>query len=211
MQLPISTHANLGVLSSWTDDKLPVVRSGPKRGSAGTEEVPGKTVLYRPDQWEALLSVLNDEETAVSYVVPGAKLFYVSDGAAMMSFMFGYQELMGLPSIFRMPTPRGGMAEVVAQFVKEVDENLLKSAFAREKDIRISLRSGIPFEFWTADSRASSQAGFPTLDAVELQNRILRIDCKSPRGRYSATFWIDLSLRALVRTVLDGKEVFRAK
>ena len=208
----ISRHSDLGSLESWTDDSILLVVPDGGRGRSSTEIVSAKTVQYRfgPGK-EALLSLVAYSANAVSYLVFGRKLFYVFDGIDLITGLISSPQLVLIPSVFRIDTPPEGPARVISRLAETANEKPLVETLLHAQEIRIDLSTGVPFQFWNAGSSLSSQPASPELTAVRLLNDTLQLECASPKNRFHATFWIDLKSKRLLRTVVDGKEVFTSQ
>ena len=100
----------------------------------------------------------------------------------------------------------GDPAVTIARFVAEVDDEALAEKIRRRSSI--DLRHAAPFRFFARDA---SGAGDLITTAIHWNDGVLRLDLLSDGGKYQGTFWIDLKANRLLRSVIDGKEFFRAK
>ena len=112
-------------------------------------------------------------------------------------------------SYFKANTTPGDPDVTIGRFVSEVDDETLSNKF--QNSSRIDIRRAAPFPLFTAGSSGSSQPGKLTTTAIHLTDGVLRLDLLSDGGRYKGTFWIDLKAERLLRSVVDGKEFFKAK
>ena len=174
--------------------------------------VNAKAVSYQrtPLTQQFWLAIIPNSHSGFVHLVRGYQTFYVAHGEEMWASLVSVGELVLARSYSKIRMPSGNPEDALESFQREFDEE--KLGHADKNRIRVSLRPGVPAQFFLMGSEAgSSGAAFPTVAAVELTNQTLRLDLVSDGNKYSASFWIDLNVQKLTRTVLDGKEVFRAK
>ena len=185
----------------------------PDVSDAGTtvEKVAAKAALYIPSgkTEEFQLAVISERRSGQSYVVRGYQTFYVMHKTDMLAVLVGAGKVSWIGSYFRLPTSSDEVV-LISRFVSQTNDEALSRSDQRR--VWVSLRPGVPDEFFLAGSTLeTSKVAFPTVGAIGLANGVLRLDLVSDRAKYKGTFWIDLDAGTLLRSVLDGREVFKAK
>jgi hypothetical protein len=205
----VVSREELGSLQAWTAGNVTLVSVAGSSGSVSS--IKARTATYRlASGGIATLSLIGVPEARTAYVVRADKLFYLYDGTDVLSVMFGFAEVILTPSVFHATSSFQDEAKGIGEFATEVDDESLARALDPSRDVRISLAANVPVEFWNADSRSSSQRGLPSLVSVEVVRGLVRLECTSPNGRLRAVFWIDIRSRKLVRTEVDGVEVYKS-
>ena len=202
----VASRSDLRKLQSWTEtEPIDVVARPTVDGRTRIERVTPRTVTYRPNSQMSLdLSAIATQSANNIFVVRAGQTFYLSEEDELLGCMVDAGGLTIVRSIFKHPKASGGISEAIAKFSDDVDEaSLMRAAM---DGTWVDLRRGAPMTFFTSDSRNTSQIGIPTVVAIDFDGDMFRLDLRSPGGRHSGQFWIDLSTQRLRRSMVDGKE-----
>ena len=195
----------------WDERIVDLVVSSTSGAGTTVEKVGSKAAIYIPSgkTAEFQLAVISEPRSGNSYIVRGYQTFYVVHNGDMLAVLVGSGKVSWLGSYFKLSTHSDDVA-VISRFVSQTnDEALFRSD---QRRVWVSLRPGVPDQFFLAGSLLeSSQIAIPSISAIDLANGVLRLDLVSDRAKYKGTFWIDLDAGTLLRSVLDGREVFKAK
>lgn len=202
----VTERDELRQLRSWSEIGLVDVVAQAVAGSAPrVERVTVRVVTYRPSPGMALdLSAITTDEADAIYIIRGGHTFYIHEKGEMLGCTVSAGGVTIGKSVFRYPKESGGVSDAIEKFVDGLNDQGLP--FETTTGDRIDLRPGAPLTFFTADSRMTSQIGIPTVTSLDLNGDMLTLGLQSPGGRHAGRFWIDLSKRRLIRSIVDGKE-----
>ncbi len=208
MATTFRTGAELSNIQSWDDTSVTLIVPAVTSTPTHSENLRAKAAWYRrplpPETFH--FNVISDPYTKYTYVIRGGQSFYVSDKDDLLACTVGFGNFSWAGSYFKAPTEPNGAEAILAQFsIALGDTSPIKS------DYSVSLRNGVPVEFFLADSQLTPKLGIPTVKQVAVSDGVVQLSLLSPGGRYEGTFWIDLRGRRLLRSVIDGTEVFNVK
>lgn len=206
MGTKFTTHAELATLQLWDDVVIDLVVPGGSGARSRVQKLTAKTTHYKlaapPESFS--LCMISDPHTNVTYMFTlGRQSFYISNGEDLLGFTVGAGSVVWTGSYFKAPTT-SGQQEVLAQFALALGDGRPTSSHQA-----ISLKPGVPMDFVIAN--ATSQGVAPTISDIEFSDGILQLTLRSAVEKHDGRFWIDLNAGKLMRTIVDGKEVFRAK
>lgn len=165
---------------------------------------------YRTSRQQSFyLLALTDPETNYSYVMRGGQTFYLRYESDILGCAVGAGGFTWIKSHLKMPPAQNGVARAVERFAAEVDDNALVQMESHYT--RVDLKQGLRFPLFTAKSMGGSQPAIPTVKALESTGSLLTLHLVSDGGKYQGTFSIDLNAGKLIRSSVDGAEVYRAR
>jgi hypothetical protein len=190
---------------SWLDESTMLVSPGTNI----VEKISAKAVIYQRATGPLFLAIVPNRHTGYVHLVRWAQTMFLADGEELWGCQITPGDVFLARSYARRPMP-ATLDLAITGFVPDFDVDKLSQADA--KRATISLEPGVPHEFFLMGSNPnSSTTGRLSIASVEFVARILQLNLVSDGGKFNGSFWIDLDSQKLLRTVLDGKEVFRAK
>lgn len=204
----VKNRRDLSDLKNWTDTEVHLVRPGNRPGETRVTTVSARTVYYSSDAVGVGLTVVSDPRTRNAYVVHAGQSFYIAATSEMWSCLMS-TSLAIRGSIVKMTRNSADEAELVARLSAKVSDSQLLD-WSRNPP-RVDLSQGVPNPFWTARGGLDSQGAPPNILAIDLSGGTLRLDVTGGGGRYSGMFVLDFNKRRLLKTMIDGEEVFVAK
>jgi hypothetical protein len=193
---------------SWTEGVVKLLIPGTATTAAREQTVSVRNVNYSSRTVGLGLALLVEPTTKVAYVVHSEQSFYVSRPQGVVSCIVAGGSVNVRDSVFRMPPTSRGETEVLASFVAATSDDQLLTFFRQSG--HIDIRPGIPHSFWTARGGLDSQPALPRIEAIDLRGDVLRLDLAGG-GKQKGTFWVDMAVKRVTRTLLDGREVFAVK
>ena len=207
MQKRATDHSTLRLPESWSAGTARLIVAAAETGGATrSADVDIKSVYYTGRSVGIFLGLIPDPNTGRTYVVRGGQSFYVSNAGGLFSCMVSSGSVILTRSVFDERSTVNER-ELLGRFVSAVDHARLVEW---SKGTAIDLKVGVPFSFWTAHGGFDSQPGSPSIIGVEIARGHMQLDLRSEDGRHQGSFWIALADSKLLRSVIDGKEVFRA-
>lgn len=184
----------LGSPEAWSRSNTILVEPGSKDAYVFSASVPSRTALFRLGSGRELsLSALADALSHRNYIVNADAVFAVPDGNDLWTALWGEEELILMPSVFRARDVRG-VDETIASFAAAMDDKAIERAVSPTRGVHIALTQGVPAGFWDDDAKRYTAA--PVLYRASSANGLLKLGCSS--GATSGTFVIDLHTKKLV-------------
>lgn len=198
-------------IANWTDNTVTLVISAVQGQEKKPVNVRAKTARYRIARREVALTMVPDTRGDYTYLVPGDQSFYVDMGDEILACRFFSGPFRTTTSLSKSKGSAVDSDTSVRQLLSTMnDEQLIEKAGAGIPGTVIDLRSyGLPSFFFAKDSGLDAHAGrYVTIRDLEVSDSVLRMRMASHRAMLSAIVWIDLRASRLVRTFLEGRQVF---
>jgi hypothetical protein len=138
---------------------------------------------------------------------------FIESGSQIVGARIAARGVLWAESLIHSTGPkRSELAKAIATFEKETDGRSLSQAWLptslelhkmRLTDLKVILS----MDFYVA-SPGSSQGAQPRLVDFDTKGAELRITLASPTGVHSATVWIDVETRRVVKAEENGQQVF---
>ena len=207
----VTQLSDLAGKQAWKDVSIDLVMPSKAGAPTKVEKVSAMALTYQrtPLTQGFDLAIIPNRYSGLVHLVRGYQTFYIADGDELWACSVSPGQVILSRSYSRVRIPSSPEL-AIASFVPEFGEEKLRQA--DEKHALVSLRPGVPARFFRLGSDPDySVPGRLTVAAIDFADRTLRLDLVSDGKVYKGTFWIDLDAQKLMRSVLDGKEVFRAK
>jgi hypothetical protein len=212
----------LSITKSWSDATVQLLVAGTSKSPVKNGEsilTPAKAATYSVTSSGStkvarslLVSVFTDPYTKRTYIVRGASpglknIYYVSSSSGVLAYEVGPGVLIWQDSYVSI-AGGGGQDIAIAQFEAQFDGKQLDDILINAgKNNRIPLQNTTPLFFFSDGPAPGGGLVIPVVDSVDLTDDIMHLVLHNPKTTKSATFWIDLKAKKVVRSVVDGQEM----
>ena len=155
-----ASRSHLGSLDSWPKSSVTLVEEQSPKQSLYSDSHLSRTAYYRLPSGEPLsLNLVTVSST--SYVVRGPAAFYLSYDGELFGLTFQPEEVIFVPSLFKMPA--GSDGEVISRFTATINDSDIERLSTGARTIRISVGNG------------SWQSAFGGIYSASISNGILQV------------------------------------
>lgn len=182
--------------------------------AAGTTRAHGKRGEYNSRIGSDAVAVF----PVTAFVANGGQIwvgpeqgFYIETPSGVVGGKMFCGSILWCESLFpKRPNEKTDVDSIIARFEREVHGSTLqRAANAADEDLKVCLKRYtrlllvLPELF---DPHFNNQE--KTIQAVRVTGKTLQFDLKSHNGRCTATVWIDIESKKLLKAFEDGKQVF---
>lgn len=205
----------INIAEAWKDTGIKMVAPDwDGQRTNGSDDFRVKRAVYEiipkpnPATESGMFSVLDihNPYTQKRIFIEGDDSFYVTEISGMKGFSVGPGVLVWSGSYLELPDSKDDTA--IRQFETTFDSQKRKqSDQKRVTENRIVLRQAVTQFYFSQSPYAGGGILAPQVEAVSLTNGVLRLDLRNPATKIPATLWIDLKVKKVVKSVVNGDEM----
>jgi hypothetical protein len=149
---------------------------------------------------------VHDSNAKQFYLIDGNHSFYVSGRDNLTGFTVGPGVLVWSTNYLRLPDSSSTYS-LISLFEEQFDGDKIRQESLKRLNDRISLQPAVP-RFWFSDGPNPGGASVRLdIKSVEVNDAVMRLEIRNPSTRKSATIWLDLHGKKVLRSIVDGQEM----
>jgi hypothetical protein len=125
----------------------------------------------------------------------------------MLQFTLFPGEIMCENSCIDIADSDGGMDAAMSQFVADIESHKLNEKSFNHLTKRINLATVTPMYFFSDGPYPGGAAVFPLVESIDAADGVLKLTIKNPTTNKSAQIFIDLKVKKVIKSIVDGQEM----